>query len=252
VTRQELDIANASAVSAALERYRPWAVVNAAGYVRVDDAETDAKRCFRENATGPAVLAKFCARDTVALVTFSTDLVFDGKQETPYLETDEVRPLSVYGKSKVRAEALVQERYPGALIIRTSAFFGPWDRFNFVASALRSLRSGRPLLVSNDTTISPTYVPDLVHTCLDLLIDDEAGIWHLTNGHALTWEDLALRVAAIAQIDPSALRSCGHERLRLRAPRPIYSALRSSRSFAMPSLDDALRRFNCQAEMPAA
>src|SRR5690606_22704725 len=84
VPRAELDIADAESGRRALDVHAPWAVVNAAGYVRVDDAERDAVRCFRENAEGPAQLARACARDGVALVTFSSDLVFDGRRDAPY------------------------------------------------------------------------------------------------------------------------------------------------------------------------
>ncbi|MFN7132539.1 MAG: DUF4170 domain-containing protein, partial [Myxococcales bacterium] len=79
LTRQELDIASPASVEAALDRHQPWAVINAAGYVRVDDAESDADRCFRENALGPAELARACARHGLPLVTFSSDLVFGGE-----------------------------------------------------------------------------------------------------------------------------------------------------------------------------
>lgn len=243
LSRAQMDIADADAVGRALDRHAPWAVINAAGYVRVDEAEGDEERCFRENALGPATLARLCARHGVALVTFSTDLVFDGKRQAPYMEADPTAPLNVYGRSKARAEALVLDHHPGALVVRTSAFFGPWDEHNFVTLALRALRAGQPFLAAGDMTVSPTYVPDLVDTCLDLLIDRESGIWHLTNGGALTWADLALRAAQLAQVDPGALRSCTGQHRQLRARRPGYSALGSERSFAMPCLDDALGRY---------
>src|SRR5919198_771996 len=86
LTRAELDIADRASVRSALEGIRPWAVVNAAGYVRVDDAEHEPRRCRRENADGPAVLACECARRAVPLVTFSSDLVFDGEKRAPYVE----------------------------------------------------------------------------------------------------------------------------------------------------------------------
>ncbi len=86
---------------------RPWAVVNAAGYVRVDDAETDADNCRRANAVGPETLARVCQRHEVQLLTFSSDLVFDGAASRPYIECDGVGPLSVYGSTKAEAEGLV-------------------------------------------------------------------------------------------------------------------------------------------------
>ncbi|HSO01703.1 MAG TPA: sugar nucleotide-binding protein, partial [Gaiellaceae bacterium] len=125
--RDELDIANSDSVSAALDRHEPWLVVNTAGYVRVDDAEQDGERCLRENAIGPATLARACARHEVALLAFSSDLVFDGCKQSLYDEHDTPSPLGVYGRSKLEAEERVLDAHPASLVVRTSAFFGPWD-----------------------------------------------------------------------------------------------------------------------------
>jgi dTDP-4-dehydrorhamnose reductase len=247
LTRAEMDITDPDSIERAIDRYQPWAVINTAGYVRVDDAERDAERCFRENTQGPANLAGACARHGLPLVTFSTDLVFDGENEAPYIETDSIRPLNVYGRSKAEAEKLVLDRHPEALVVRTSSFFGPWDSHNFITIALQTLRSGERFVASEDMTVSPTYVPDLVNACLNLLIDREAGIWHLTNDGEVTWAGLAQRAALLASVDASRLEICSDLRQQLPAPRPRYSALGSHRAFPMPSLDDALGRYIRQA-----
>ena len=126
--------------------------------------------------TGPAALADACARRGVPLLTFSSDLVFGGDRDVPFVESDPLRPLNVYGRSKAEAEARVLEALPSALVVRTSAFFGPWDEHNFVTIALRELAAGRPFVAAEDAVISPTYVPDLVNASLDLLIDGERGL----------------------------------------------------------------------------
>lgn len=243
LSRSEMDIADVASVDSAMERFRPWAIVNASGYVRVDDAERDVDRCFRENALGPAVLAAACARHGVQLATFSSDLVFDGRQDSPYVETDRVAPLNIYGKSKAEGERVVLDCNPQALVVRTSSFFGPWDEFNFVAQALAALESGAPFSAANDITVSPTYVPDLVYVCLDLLIDRECGVWHLTNGHPVTWAELASKVAGQAGVDCSRLESQPGARCNHVARRPMYSVLHSSRAMLLPPLDSALTRF---------
>ena len=245
--RAEMDIADADSVSRVLDQYQPWAVINAAGYVRVDEAEQDEARCFRENALGPATLARLCALHGVALVTFSSDLVFDGMQDAPYMEDTPVAPLNVYGRSKARSESMVLEQHPAALMIRTSAFFSPWDEHNFVTLALRALRAGERFTAAGDMTVSPTYVPDLVGASLDLLIDRESGIWHLSNGDAVTWAEFAERAARAAGVDSRGLHTCHDQLRRLSARRPRYSALGSVRAFAMPRLDDALVRY-CAAK----
>jgi dTDP-4-dehydrorhamnose reductase len=252
LSRQDMDIADPDSVEQALDRYRPWAVVNASGYVRIDEAERDIERCFRENTEGPAVLAAACARHRLHLMTFSSDLVFDGRQQTPYVETDAVCPLNAYGRSKAEAESIVLDSHPGSLVVRSSSFFGPWDEFNFVTQALDRLEQGLPFGAARDITVSPTYVPDLVNSCLDLLIDKERGIWHLTNGHALTWAELARKAAARAGIDASRLEPQASADFHYAAARPSYSALETSRAILLPTLDDALARYLAQRREDAA
>ncbi len=238
--RQEMDITLREAVSSTLRQFRPWAVVNTAGYVRVDDAEKDRWQCYRGNSFGPTVLARACASAGVPLLTFSSDLVFDGRHRHPYLEHDLPNPLSCYGRSKEIAERRVLKVYPRALVIRTSAFFGPWDPYNFVSVALERLVSGRRVVAADDAYVSPTYVPDLVHACLDLLIDGESGIWHLSNETSLTWFEFAGRAAELAGVDRATLRGRPEESFRRAAPRPQYSVLNSKRGQLLSSLDEAL------------
>src|SRR6185369_9091650 len=225
LTRQQLDIAEAASVKAAVERFEPWAIINAAGYVRVDDAEQDVDRCMRENVAGPANLAAVCADREIPLVTFSSDLIFDGRKNEAYVERDQGSPLNVYGLSKVRAETEVLRRYSDALIIRTSAFFGPWDEYNFVHAVLRTLSRGNHFVAADDVTISPTYVPHLVNATLDLLIDGEHGVWHLANGGAATWADFAKMVAEMGGSNRAHVRGRPNASLSLTARRPAFSAL---------------------------
>ena len=243
LTRQEMDITNPASVDAALSQLQPWAVVNAAGYVRVDDAEREPDACLRVNAEGPAILAQSCARRGVALLTFSSDLVFDGAGVNPYVESDAVAPLNVYGRSKALAEARVLKAHPSSLVIRTSAFFGPWDEYNFVTIALRQLAAGHTFVAAEDSIVSPTYVPDLVNTTLDLLIDGEYGLWHLANNSAIAWAELARLAADIAGVDASRLEARPTRELGLVAPRPTYSVLGSERGALLPSLDNAMARY---------
>jgi len=244
-TRDTLDIADEQATAHALGAMRPWAVINAAGYVRVDDAEREPDVVHRENVDGAVALARACAARGIPLVTFSSDLVFDGvrRADRPYVETDAPSPLGVYGASKTEMELRVLAEHPGALVVRTAAFFGPWDEWNFVTLALRSLACGVPFDAAGDLVVSPTFVPDLVHATLDLLIDGERGIWHLANRGAVTWADLARRAACMAGVDGSLIRERPHSELGLVARRPACAALDSIRGAIMPSLDDALARY---------
>ncbi len=237
--RSECDIADPTSVRAALERHRPWAVINAAGFVRVMDAERERERCFRENADGPAVLAKACQGLGIRLVTFSSDLVFPGRgRERPYTESDIVCPTGVYGASKAEGERRVAEIMPSALIVRTSAFFGPWDRFNILTLALERLQGGDDCVVPA-AIVSPTYVPDLADGVLDLLIDGEQGVWHLANRGAVSWLELVRRGAQLIGVRSERVREAPSELTSGRGS----TALESERGRLLPALDDALARY---------
>jgi dTDP-4-dehydrorhamnose reductase len=240
--RSDMDIADPASVAAALARWRPWAVVNASGYVRIDEAESDVERCFRENAIGPAVLAEQCASAGVRLLTFSSDQVFDGRSSRPWLEHDRPAPLNCYGRSKAAAEQSVLAAWPEAMVVRTSAFFGPWDRHNFLVQALDAIESGRRFSAAEDERVSPTYLPDLVNVSLDLLIDGERGIWHLANVGDVSWFEFAARACSLAGIDAGSLVPCRSDDTA-RAVRPRYAVLASERGALMPPLDGALAHF---------
>ncbi len=252
LARREMDIADPASVELVLTEYEPWAVVNAAGYVRVDEAEREPAKCRRENTDGPAILADACARHKTALVTFSSDLVFDGKAQAPYVESDAPAPLNVYGQSKAAAEREVLKTLPAALIIRTSAFFGPWDEYNFLTLALRALASGQSFIAADDAIISPTYVPDLVGATLDLLIDGEHGVWHLANPGAITWAEFARYAASLAGLDASRVTPRPTKSLGLAALRPTYSVLGSERGRLLPPLENAVPRYlqECEISFP--
>jgi dTDP-4-dehydrorhamnose reductase len=193
--RAALDITDAASIEAGLDRLKPWAVINTAGFVRVPEAEHQPDDCFRINTTGPELLAAACHKRGIPFVTFSSDLVFDGQLGRAYLEPDPTSPTSVYGRSKADAEHRVMTIDPHALIVRTSAFFGPWDRFNFLHDTIGRLHRGEEVHASDNSVVSPTYVPDLVHATLDLLLDGEQGIWHLANEGSVSWHGLARDIA---------------------------------------------------------
>jgi dTDP-4-dehydrorhamnose reductase len=242
LSRQDLDIADTPAVNRLMDEVRPWAVINAAGYVRVDDAENERDRCLRENAVGAQQLAAACERRGVRFLTYSSDLVFNGAQAEPYLESHPVDPLNVYGRSKAEAERLVLQTMPSSLVVRTSAFFGPWDAANFIANILNELMEGRSVR-AGAAVVSPTYVPDLVHASLDLIIDGEEGLWHVANQGAVSWAHLAKTTAAMAKLDDTLIQECDAGTLGWAAPRPGYSALSSERGVLLPSWEDSLGRY---------
>jgi dTDP-4-dehydrorhamnose reductase len=243
LSRADVDITDGETMEQVIQELHPWAIINAAGYVRVDDAENAPETCFDANCKGASVLAEVCHRHPVKLMTFSTDLVFDGTKNDPYVESDEVNPLNVYGQSKAKAEENVLSTNPNALVIRTSSFFSPWDHLNFVTNTLADLKEGRTVTVADDVVISPTYVPDLVNESLDLLLDNEHGIFHLSNHGKITWADLARKVAEMAGCDENLVNAKPLRKMRLKAKRPYYSVLQSEKGIKLPTLENALQRY---------
>jgi dTDP-4-dehydrorhamnose reductase len=246
MSRAEMDITDSDSVRSVIRRVKPWAVVNAGGYVRVDDAEGDRIACYKTNTAAVKILAAETADAGIPLVVFSSDLVFDGSKGGPYVESDRVSPLGAYGASKAAAEVRALSLHPEALVIRTSAFFGPWDEWNFATTTLRSLIAGVPVAAASDSVVSPTYVPDLVNAALDLLIDGAKGIWHLANRGEISWSDFASEIASRAGLPSDLIRRARLSELGLAARRPLNSALASERAELLPSFTDALERW-CSA-----
>ena len=233
--RSELDICDPAGIEAAIARFEPWAVINAAGFVRVGDAARERAACFAWNADGAENLARACDRAGIPFVTFSSDLVFDGRLGRDYDEEDPVSPACTYGDSKAEAERRVLAATDRALIIRTAAFFGPWDRYTFAWHVLAALARGERVEACPRSFVSPTFVPDLCHAALDLLIDGETGIRHLANQGRVSWHEFAGQVAEGAGYDPALVvatpgregRSTGLTSVRGRLLRPFEAALRA-------------------------
>ncbi len=178
--------------------------------------------------------------------------MFDGARHVPYTEGDTVNPLNRYGQSKVFAERYVTAINPDALVIRTSAFFGPWDQYNFAFQVYKSLSEFTTIKAANDIYISPTYVPDLVNAVLDLIIDDEKGIWHLANKGSLSWSTFALFIAEQFGLDKNYIIELPGNELGFKAARPDYSVLSSSRGNLLPSFEDALNRYAKECRLVSA
>lgn len=250
--RGELDIADAAAVESTLAVVRPWAVINAGGYGGLDSAETEPEVCRRENAVGPAVLAGVCAEQKIRLVTFSTDLVFDGRATRPYRESDAVAPLNVYGSTKAESEAAVLTALPEALVIRAGVLFGKRSGRDFIRAAIRSAAAGRIYAATDDITVTACYLPDLVHTALDMLIDGQCGICHVAAPEPVTWAELAKSAVKLAGLDSGRVEGRPASSFGWRAPRPAYTPLEPGDGGRLPHLFDCLTRFVGECRAAAA
>ena len=248
-SRAELDIADARAIENAFESCEPWAVINCAGFSRVDDAEADKHACLRANTDGAATLAAICARTNMPLVTFSSDHVFDGCKTAPYVESDEPRALNIYGESKLLAERQVLTAFPGALVVRPGKLFAPLENCDFLRRKLRAMARGERVRAANDIRVSGTYLPDLVNAVLDLLVDGESGLWHLANTGSVTPAQFLTTAADIFALDAALVDATPNWKLNRAALRPRNRALASERAQLLPPLEDALRRY-CRETPP--
>jgi len=243
LTRDDLDVGDHDAVMGTIPALRPDLIVNAAGFTKVDANEADPARAFRDNGQGPQSLA-LAARDTGAtLLHVSTDYVFDGEKDTPYDESDDPRPISVYGRSKLLGERHVRACLPAHFIVRTAFVFGGGT--DHLSTQLARLRAGQDAAAIADRVGSPTYVRHLAERLVPLALTGRNGTYHLAGPEPTTWYDLVLRGKRLGGLDGDVTPQRADD-LKLPASRPRQSALTSVLMenlsiSAMPPLDDALR-----------
>lgn len=194
LSHRELDIADQSAVEAVLGDSRPDVLINAAGFTRVDDAETERAAAERANARGPAVLAAACRRSGTWVVHVSTDYVFDGKQSRPYAPAAHTNPLSVYGATKRQGELAVTRELPSqSTVVRTSWLYSAEGR-NFLSTMLRLMRSRPQLQVVSDQIGAPTSVRSLAQILWVFARRRVSGIYHWCDSGVASWYDFAVAI----------------------------------------------------------
>ena len=178
--------------------------LNFAAYTDVNRAESQPDKCLKVNVKGVENLAKAGRKYGFTLVHISTDYVFDGKKDKPYLETDIPHPLNVYGSSKLLGEQIIQMCTQKHFIIRTSWLYSPYNN-NFVKTILRLSEDKKSLRLINDQTGTPTYAPDLVQFILHLIKFTEKnpeqnnyGIYHFSNKGKATWYEFGNEIIKLS------------------------------------------------------
>lgn len=221
--RTELDVTDAAAVAAAVEGVD--AVINAAAYTAVDDAETNEDAAYAINATGAENLARAAAAAGARMIQVSTDYVFHGDATSPYSEDAPLDPLGAYGRTKAAGERLVREAHPGAHIVRTAWLYGEHGG-NFAHTMLRLAAARDTVSVVTDQVGQPTWTGDLATAIVALLDSDApAGAYHGTNGGSASWFDFARAVFEVSGLDPERVLPTDSAAFVRPAPRPSYSVL---------------------------
>lgn len=194
--RADLDITDHEAVESALQAGAD-ALINAAAYTDVEGAERNAADAFRINSDGAAHLAAACAARGIRLVHVSTDFVFDGEKQSPYLPTDEPHPLNAYGASKLAGEQRILELLPSACIVRTSWVHSA-DNANFVTKIVQRMREGAPLRVVVDEVGSPTATRSLAPALWACATRFIRGIHHWSDAGSVNRFDYARAIGHLA------------------------------------------------------
>jgi len=246
IDREELDITDENSVKAFFEVNMATALIHCAAYVAVDKAEDEKELCFAVNEKGTENLAKVCKRHGIKMLYISTDYVFDGEGEAPFLPEDKKGPLGVYGLSKLRGEEAVKANLENYFILRTSWVFGERNT-NFIATMLRLAEIRSEISVVCDQIGSPTYSKDLAALICDMIVTELYGTYHGTNEGFCSWYDLAKKAfdTATKKITVKPVTS---EEYPTKATRPKNSrlskeCLTQSGFKRLPPWEDAVERY---------
>lgn len=247
ISRQKLDISSEKSVQAVLTHYQPDIVINCAAYTVVDLCEQHQDKAHQVNVLGPKYLAQACDQIGAKLVHVSTDYVFNGyfnnieamedeeylsssleyrmhqaKRSIPWVETDEVEPQNVYGKTKVEGEEMVREYCSNHFIVRTAWLYGEGN--NFVRTMLKLAETNKELNVVADQFGNPTSTKELAHVIIDLVQTEYYGTYHATCEGVCSWYDLACKIFKIKGLEVQ-VNPVTSEAFPRPAKRPYYSAL---------------------------
>lgn len=246
----DIDITSKESVSTIINSLKPEVVVNCAAFTAVDDCEMRVKEAYSVNAEGPGILAEVTEMTKSLLVHISTDYVFDGTKETPYLETDSPLPMTVYGKSKLEGELRIAQNSNRYQIYRIAWLYGMHGN-NFVKTirnaSIKKANTGEALKVVNDQFGTPTYTVDVCRQIFSTIKRETFGIFHCTSEGACTWYEFAKVILQASGIKAD-LQPCTTEEYPRPAPRPKFSVLENGRlkeigENLMPDWRDAFSKF---------
>jgi dTDP-4-dehydrorhamnose reductase len=252
LTHPDIEIGNSESCRRVLEAIRPDLVINTAAFHNVPKCESEAEQAFRINALGPKSLAELSEEIGFDLVHFSTDYVFDGTKQAPYVEDDLPNPLSVYGVTKLAGEHFARNYSRRSYVIRVAGIYGrvpsrAKGNSNFVTTMIRLAREKPEVRVVDDEIVSPTPTEAIARNLLPLLETQAYGLYHMACEGQCSWYEFARIIFDTLDLK-TPLYPCKAADFPSPVRRPPYSALKNAalenlNLNQMPRWDDALRLF---------
>jgi dTDP-4-dehydrorhamnose reductase len=254
VGREHLDLSKITSIEPAILDIQPDIIINAAAYTAVDKAEEESELAMTVNGIAPGVLAKAAKKIEASLIHYSTDYVFDGRSDTPYLEEDVTCPLSIYGKSKLAGEKSIAEAGIPYLILRTSWVYSLQGK-SFLRTIKKLAEEKDTLRIVDDQIGAPTWGRSIALATRKILkqyLRDESepslsGIFHLTCQGKSSWYGFAKEILNISSKSKNTqLLPIPTSEYPTPATRPLYSLLSNDKlekvfGFKMPHWNDALK-----------
>ncbi len=257
MSRQQLDLTNVQMIRRVIQEIKPDIIINPAAYTAVDKAESEPELAYAINATAPGVIAEEAKKLGAALIHFSTDYVYDGSQSTPYEETDQVNPISIYGKTKLAGEDAIRAVGIPHLILRTSWVYGAYGK-NFLKTIVRLASEREELGIVADQFGAPTSNLSIAKGVANLLLkwlpeeEQMTGVYHFTSTGRTSWHGFACEI--VKQYNTKVTLKVAEKNIKplttadypTPASRPANSCLdnkklKSTFDFVLPSWQDGLK-----------
>ncbi len=246
IDKAELDITNSNKTYEYISNLKPECVIHCAAYTAVDKAEDEEKICSKVNVYGTENIVKACKNINAKMIYISTDYVFDGQGDTPFEIDGNIKPLSVYGKTKYEGEVKVKEVLDKYFIVRISWVFGV-NGNNFIETIIKLGKEKESLNVVCDQIGSPTYTFDLAPLLCDMAVSEKYGVYHATNEGFCSWAEFSTEIMKKANLN-CKIEPIPTSEYPTKAIRPFNSRL-SKKSLVdggfelLPSWQDALDRY---------
>lgn len=238
----DLEITDLEQVRAAIKRHKPDLVINAAAYNQVDLAETETDLAFQVNAEGPKNLSVVSAEEKATFVHVSTDYVFDGTKKSPYVETDEPKPLSAYGRSKLKGEETTLQNNPQSFVVRTSWVYH--EIGGYFLKMMHDKRNDPNLRIVSDQFSAPTYAPHLAKAILEMVKTKNYGVYHLAGSGETSRYGMLKEFFELLGIGIN-FKPVSKEEFNEVAARPTYSVLGTNQNprIVLPPWQEGMRIF---------